>query len=301
MDVNNLITYLNVIKLGSFSRAAKKLYFSQPGVSFQIKRLEKEIGLVLIEHHKKTIHMTEVGKRVLRFAESVHNEQLNLFHDLEQLQDKLTGNLFVVSSHMIGELVLPAILSAFKLQYPYVGIRLVLSDSVEVINQVSSGLYEIGFGSFKSDNQDLEFFKIGEHEIVLIVSPSHRYALQQEVSFADLTGETIVLREEPSGKARSAVDLVLENGFDISQCDSRLVLGTDIGVVSAVEAGAGIAFTSDLIVKKSVALGTVKVLKIKGLTIKRGVFCIYKKEINSLIYEKFINFIQLYAQKNPVC
>jgi DNA-binding transcriptional LysR family regulator len=293
MNLNYLNTFLNVIKLGSYSKAAKKLYFSQPNVSFQMKRLEKDIGLPLIDYHQKTLYPTKAGKMLLTFAEHVYREQLTLEHNLEQLREQLVGNLFITASHVPGEFILPGLLSEFNNQYPSVEIKAVLSDPGKVIDSVINGDFEIGFSSNRPDNPDLAHFKIAEDEVVLIVSPVHKLAHQNEASLSDLIGESLIFRAEPDGQGNTPADLLINAGFDLNQSKTRLILGSNIGVVSAVEAGAGIALISNLVVRKSEALGTVKVLKIKKIKSRREFSCIYRNDRKiSGACNAFIEFLQ---------
>ena len=85
MNLDYLKTYLEVIKLGSFSEVAKKLAISQPAVSFQIQKLEQDLGVRLLDRSQKAITVTEAGKRFLRFAEAVEEARDHLQHDLDQL------------------------------------------------------------------------------------------------------------------------------------------------------------------------------------------------------------------------
>jgi DNA-binding transcriptional LysR family regulator len=299
MNLNYLYTFLNVIKLGSYSKAAKKLYFSQPNVSIQMKRLEKDLGLPLIDYHQKTIYPTKAGKMLLTFAEHVYREQMVLEHNLEQLREQLVGNLFITASAVPGEFILPVILSEFNAQYPSVEIKTVLSDPARIITSIVNGEFEIGFSSSKPDDPDLEYFKIAEDEVVLIVFPGHKLAHQKEASLNDLIGESLIFRSEPDTQGNTPADFLINAGFDLNQCKTRMILGSNIGVVSAVEAGAGIALISDLAVRKSEALGTLKVLKIKKLKAKRDFSCIYRKDKKiSRVCQAFIDFLHE-RQKTP--
>ncbi|MBA7677858.1 HTH-type transcriptional regulator CynR [subsurface metagenome] len=138
MNLDYLRTYLEVIKLGSFSKVAKKLSISQPAVSFQIQKLERDLGVRLIDRRQKTITMTEAGKRLLSFAECVEQEQAHLRHDLDKLREEVTGNLIITASTIPGEFLVPTILSEFKAQHPTIGIQLAISDSLAL--KVTSGV-----------------------------------------------------------------------------------------------------------------------------------------------------------------
>lgn len=293
MNLDYLRTYLEVIKAGSFSEVARKLSISQPTVSFQIQKLERDLGVRLIDRSKKMIIMTEAGKRLLRFAEFVEEERARLLDDVEQLREEVVGDLVITASTVPGEFLIPAILSEFKVQHPAVGIRVAVSDSLTVINDVQNGAYEVGFCGAMPEGRDLESFKIAEDEIVLIVFPEHPFANRPEVSPMELVGEPLIFREETSGTQRSVESQLLEAGFNLDQGAPKLILGTTQAVVSAVEAKAGIAFVSSLAIKKSCALGLVKVVELEGLRLRRDFFCIYREErIVSRLLGEFVAFVQ---------
>jgi len=293
MNLDYLRTYLEVIKAGSFSEVARKLSISQPTVSFQIQKLERDLSVRLIDRSKKTIIMTEAGKRLLRFAEFVEEERARLLDDVEQLREEVVGDLVITASTVPGEFLIPAILSEFKVQHPAVGIRVAVSDSLTVINDVQNGAYEVGFCGAMPEGRDLESFKIAEDEIVLIVFPEHPFANRPEVSPMEVVGEPLIFREETSGTQRSVESQLLEAGFNLGQGAPKLILGTTQAVVSAVEAKAGIAFVSSLAIKKSCALGLVKVVELEGLRLRRDFFCIYREErIVSRLLGEFVAFVQ---------
>ncbi len=299
MNLDYLKTYLEVIRLGSFSEVAKKLSMSQPAVSFQIQKLERDLGVRMIERSQKALTMTEAGKRLLRFAESVEEERDHLQHDLDQLREEVTGNLVVTASTIPGEFLLPSILSAFKALHPAIRAQVVASDSLTVISGVRDGAYEVGFCGIALEGQELESFKIAEDEIVLIVFPEHPFTERREVSWAELEGEPFIFREETSGTQQSLQALLSRAGLDLSKWVPNLVLGTTQAVVSAIEVRAGIAFVSNLAIKKSLALGLVKQVTVSGLRLNRDFYCIYRKErIVSRLLEEFIAFVQIKASSS---
>ena len=299
LNLDYLKTYLEVIRLGSFSEVAKKLSMSQPAVSFQIQKLERDLGVRMIERSQKALTMTEAGKRLLRFAESVEEERDHLQHDLDQLREEVTGNLVVTASTIPGEFLLPSILSAFKALHPAIRAQVVASDSLTVISGVRDGAYEVGFCGIALEGQELESFKIAEDEIVLIVFPEHPFTERREVSWAELEGEPFIFREETSGTQQSLQALLSRAGLDLSKWVPNLVLGTTQAVVSAVEVRAGIAFVSNLAIKKSLALGLVKQVTVSGLRLSRDFYCIYRKErIVSRLLEEFIAFVQIKASSS---
>lgn len=293
MNLDYLKTYREVIRLGSFSEVAKRLSISQPAVSFQIQALERDLRIRLIDRRQKSITMTQAGKRLLHFAELVEKERDRLVYDLSQLRDEVTGDLAISASTIPGEFLLLPTLAEFKRLHPAITTRMMISDSLAVISRIQNNEYEIGFCGALPEGTDLTAFKIAEDEIVLIVFPEHPFAERQKVSFGELEKESLILREETSGTQRSLESLLLKAGFDLGRCTPSLVLGSTQAVISAVEAGIGIAFVSNLAINKSLTLRLVKVVGIEGLRLRRNFYCIYRKErIVSRLLKEFIAFVE---------
>jgi DNA-binding transcriptional LysR family regulator len=296
LNLDYLRTFLKVVQLGNFSEVAKELSISQPAVSFQIQRLERDLGVRLLERHMKKVVVTEAGRRLVKFAEKVEKERAQLFADIDQLRDEVMGDLIIAASTIPGEYLLPSMLGEFKQRYPSIGVQVAISDSMDVINGVKGGQYEIGFCGVASEGSDLEFFKMARDEIVLIVPADHPFAKKKKITFADIAGEPIISREESSGTRRSLEKLLLDGGYDAKRFEPKLILSTSQSIVSAVEEGIGIAFVSSLAIKKSVALGLVKQVPIDGVKMSRDFYCVYRKEhIVSRLLGEFISFVRAQA------
>jgi DNA-binding transcriptional LysR family regulator len=294
MNLEYLKTYLELIKLGSFSTVAKKLGISQPAVSFQIQKLEHDLGARLINRGQKNITMTEAGKRLLEFAGNVTDETGRLFNDLDALRQEVTGELVVVASTIPSEFLLIPILSRFLKLHPAVRARIETRNSLTVIDGVQNGSYDVGFcGIAPPPGNHLDSFKIAEDEIVPIVFPSHPLASKKQVSFADLVGEPFIFRDATSGTQKSMESLFSAAGFNTQQLIPRLVLGNTHSIVSAVEAGAGIAFVSNLAIKRSLDLGLICQLKLLKPKLRRYFYCIHRKESAlSRLLGEFLAFIK---------
>ncbi len=293
MNLDYLETYLDVVRMGSFSEVAKKLSISQPAVSFQIQKLERELGVRLIDRTQKAVAMTEAGRRVYAFAEAAEKDYARLLHNLEQLRQDVVGELVVGASTIPGEYLLPVILADFKTRHPAVSVQVDVLDSLVVISEVENNKYDVGFCGTPLEGNGLESFRIGEDNIVLIVFPEHPFASREQISLEEVVEEPLIFREKTSGTQKSLETKLHEMGYNAEHFVPRLVLGSTQAVVSGVEAKAGIAFISSIAIRKSVSLGLVKEVKVEGLTLKRDFFCIYRKErVVSRLLEEFIAFVQ---------
>ena len=188
---------------------------------------------------------------------------------------------------------MPPLLARFKALYPAIRARVKISDSLTVINGVRDGSYEVGFCGVAPEEQALESFMVAEDEIVLIVFLEHPFAGRGEVSFAELEGEPIIFREDTSGTQKSLQKLLDKAGFNLRDRETHLVVSTTQAVVSSVEAKAGIAFVSNLAIKKSLALGLVRQVTVKGLRLIREFYCVYRRgKLVSRLQEEFITFVK---------
>jgi DNA-binding transcriptional LysR family regulator len=293
MNIDYLKTFREVVRLGSFSEVAKKMSITQPAVSFQIQKLEQQLGTRLIDRTQRTVTPTAAGKRLLRFAESVESDREQLLKDLEEMRDEVSGDLIIAASTIPGEYILPPLLADFKKLHPAVQVQVDVSDSMTVINSVGSNAYEVGFCGVPPEGQGLTSFKITGDEIVLIVPPEHQFAGKDEVTPVDFEGESLIFREATSGTQRSLESALTNAGIDSRKWVPNLILGTTQAVVSAVIAGAGIALVSNLAIKQSLALGQVRQVDVRGLRLSRDFYCIFRQErVVTRLLDEFIGFIR---------
>jgi DNA-binding transcriptional LysR family regulator len=177
--------------------------------------------------------------------------------------------------------------------HPAVTIRVDVSDSLTVMNRVRENIYETAFCGVMPDGQDLGHIKIGGDEIVLIANREHPFAGKTEVRPEELSGEPFIFREDTSGTQRSLEKMLEKSGLDISKLTPRLVLGSTQAVVSAVAAGAGIAFISSLAIKNGCS-PAVKLIPMRGLHFNRDFYCIFRRDkITSRIGDEFKSFMQI--------
>ncbi|MDY6917376.1 MAG: selenium metabolism-associated LysR family transcriptional regulator [Chloroflexota bacterium] len=297
MNLDYLRTFCQVAELGSFSEVAKRLSISQPAVSFQVQKLERDLGVRLIDRAHKSVTLTDAGKRLLTFAKLVDGETARLRRDLDQLREEVTGDLVVAASTIPGEILLPPMLGEFKALHPAVGVRVDVLDSGTVIERVRDGAYQVGFCGTRPEAKELECFEVGHDEIVLIVFPEHPFAQRADVSLHELDGEPLIMREETSGTQHSLRALMAETGLNTAGWEPRLTLGTTQAIVAAVEARVGIAFVSNLAIRKSTALGLVKDVPVRGPKLSRSFFCIYRQErVVSRLLNEFIAFVRSQSQ-----
>lgn len=293
MNLDYLKTFAMLARLGSFSAVARETGLSQPTVSFQIQHLEHELGLRLVTRGGRKITLTEGGKRLLEFASTITQETDKLYQDIDNLRDEVSGNLNLIASTTPGEFWLPKLVAQFVGEYPSVKASIVIGDSVTVLKSIANGSYDIGFSGLKPPpGQGMQFTKVAEDEIVLIVPPAHPLAQGERVPFTTLIGEPFISRADTSGTQKSLGEMLRKAGLDPGLLTSRLEVSTAQAVLAAVEAGAGIAFISSWAIKKSIALGLVRALRLQDVPLRRDFYCTHREErALSRLVREFVSFV----------
>jgi DNA-binding transcriptional LysR family regulator len=293
MNLEYLKTFLEVKRIGSFSEVAKRLGISQPAVSFQIGKLERELGVRLFERSHAGISLTPAGTRLVAFAEATEKSVAVLERDIETLREDVVGDLAIGASTIPGEYILPVRLADFKARHPAVRIVVNVADSRKVVAGVRQGRYAVGFCGMPPNEPDLESFPFAADEIVLVAGARHSMATVRHVSFEALEGEPFISRAETSGTQDSLKKLVSQAGYDTRSWQTSMVLGSTQAVISAVESGAGIAFVSNLALERSLAAGTLKRIRVDGVDLARRFYCVYRRDsLTSRLMTEFVDFIR---------
>ena len=204
MELRELKSFCSVVEEGSFSKAAVLVHLSQPTVSLQVKNLENELGIKLLDRLDRKILPTPSGQILYHHAKGVLNKMEELKAELtESTGPKVKGRLTLGTGVTVGENMMPKLLSFFKKDYPAVEIALRILDTSEIIKQMLSYKLDLGIVGAELSHKDLILEQFTSDRLALIVSPSHRWALEEGISLSDLANEPVFVREEGSGTRMS--------------------------------------------------------------------------------------------------
>ncbi|MBC7253073.1 MAG: LysR family transcriptional regulator [Actinobacteria bacterium] len=271
MNTKSLRVLAEVARTGSFSAAARNLGLTQPAVSFHIRSLEKEYGCILVDRSLGRCRLTEPGQALLRHAQRILKVEEELAREMEGRRGEPSGSLLLAASNIPGEYILPRVLSRYRQRNPLVEPRLEITDTRGVLDLVRAGEVDLGCVGSRDDEERLEYGKLCADRLVFIAPGDHPLAKRKRISADDLTGETLILREEGSGTRSHMLRILSELGLDVSSLDS-LVLGSTMAVIQAVAAGAGISVSSMWAVEPYARLGKVRMLPLSGADLRRDFF-----------------------------
>ena len=277
-----------VSRNNSYTRAAEELHLTQPAVSIQIKRLEDQCGLPILESVGKKIFATTAGKALYEASLDILNRVEELKNTIEEIKGVVKGPL-QLSVVTTSKYFMPHLLGIFLNKYPEVEPKLVFTNRAMVIQRLHDNEDDfVVMGQIPEDNK-LETHPFLENILVPVAHPNHPLANKKHITLDELVKERFLVREEGSG-TRLVFDRLLDKkGLKI---EPYMELGSSEALKQAVMAGLGLAILSLHSLRLEQDAKKLVVLDVEGFPIKRRWFAVHMKGKKlSLVARTFHDFI----------
>ncbi|MGH7264231.1 MAG: LysR substrate-binding domain-containing protein [Candidatus Rokuibacteriota bacterium] len=267
MTLRQLESFLAVVELRSFRKAAARVRLSQPALSHQVKELESELGTALFDRLGRTIAVTEAGRVLEGPVRRTFATLQGAREAVGELQGLQRGSLVLGASSTPGIYLLPRLLGRFKTRYPRIEVALRIGNTRETEERVRTSEVDLGIvgGHLVGERETCVEASLPDR-LVLIVAPRHAWAARGVVAPHHLAGERLLVREEGSATRRLTERALGQLGVAVR---ARLELGHTEAIKEGVRAGLGVAFVSELAVRNEPATGQLRVVRVKGVTIQR--------------------------------
>lgn len=267
MDIGLLQTFLAVVEEGSFSRASRRLFRSQPAVSLAVKRLEEEVGERLLDRSSKSLTLTDAGELVLGYARRYAGMERELAVALEELRDRESGKLTVGANESTALYLLTHI-ERFRKQYPRIKVEIQRHLSSRIPEAVLHGAVELGAISYDPKHPQLSAKEIYTDSLTFIVSPSHRHAGKDNVSIRELGDETFIAHNVVSPYRERVIDTFREFGVPL---DMSVEMPTIETIRKLVQVNLGVAFLPKMCVAQEIESGAVCEVPVDELQMERKI------------------------------
>jgi DNA-binding transcriptional LysR family regulator len=292
MDLWRLHIFCKVVELRSFSRAAGAVHLSQPTVSSHIKDLENHFECKLVDRLGREVVPTKAGTILYSYAIKMTALKEEAENALAEFQGKMKGRLTIGGSTIPAGYILPSLLGRFKDSYPQVVVTVVEGDTARIIRDTLEGRVELSIVGAKDQQVQLVQTKIMDDEMFLIVPHKHTWAEKSQVNMEKLSREPFIMRELGSGTRKSIERVMEESGHSPGNLNIVAEMGSTEAVRQGIKAGLGISILSERAVSEDLAAGSLRKLKIKGLSFKRAFYLIYhKRRTQSPLCRAFIAFL----------
>lgn len=252
----------------NFSRAAEELLLTQPAVTQQIKALENEYGVSLFDRTGGHIVLTPSGKALLPYAIRLKEISDQASAAVANASGALGGELSVGASQTIGQYLLPALVAGFLRENPRVAVSATSGNTDAILNALTQHSIDIALIEGPAARKDIHVEHFMQDELLLVVPASHEWA-DREVDENSLKSAPLLIREFGSGSRRIVERALSKAGIDAKDLNIRMELDSTEGLLSGVEAGLGVAFVSRWAARNQLALGTLRLARLRRVNLSR--------------------------------
>ncbi|MBY0099472.1 LysR family transcriptional regulator [Mesobacillus maritimus] len=244
MNIQKYVAFVKVVELGSFTKAAQSLDYTQSGISRMINDLETEWGVSLFERGRAGINLTSDGLKLLPQLKRICNEHEILMTQIEDLHDIKTGMIRIGTFSSVATHWLPNMIRIFKKDYPKIDFELLLGDYTEIESWILNGRVDFGFVRLPS-KPDLDTIFVEQDRLLVVMPLNHPLANCEKFPINDLLNSPFMLLEKGAKAEISEI-------FEMHQISPQVNFTTwdDYAIMSMVENGLGISILPELILKR---------------------------------------------------
>ena len=274
MDLDQLHTFLEIVRLKSFSKAAQTCYRTQPAISAQVRQLEQELNTSLFERLGTRIALTMAGKIFAEYSEQILDLRRRAQDAINELERVPRGELVIAANEATCIYVLPLVFSEYKKRFPNVQLLVDRSYGVRVVQAVSDNLADFGITQLPVQEKRLQVVKIHSDEIKLLAPFGHPLTRQDSITCRDLIGKPLLLPK--SGTTRARLNVFLEPVED--QIAISMELDSTEMIKRFVMAGLGLSFLAASHCKEEIEAGKLAAISLAPEPMIRRLGLIYRKD-----------------------
>lgn len=290
MELRNLITFMHVAELGSFTKAAEQLGYSQSTVSFQIKQLEDELNCLLFERINHTITLTERGHELVSYAHRVRQLTEEFKETLDE-QKECKGLIHIVTPDSVCDDMIKRIYIDFHKQYPGISIKFTTADTTVMFDMLDHNeadiIITLDAHSYQKDYVIAEEEPLSVH---FVANADSRFANVRNLSVKDIINEPFILTEYGQGYRRVFDKELAKKSLEISPV---LEIGRTDMITSLLAKSDMISFLPDFVTRDMVKAGVLCYLDVCDMNIEIWKQLIYhKNKWMSKSLKTFIEYIK---------
>ena len=274
MDFDQIHTFLEIVRLKSFSKAAQTCYRTQPAISAQIRQLEQELKTELFERFGSRISLTVAGRIFTEYAEKIMELRRQAQDAINELDVVPRGELVIAANEATCIYVLPGVFSEYKKQFPAVQLQVNRSYGARVVESVMENVADFGLTQLPISEKRVQVVDIYRDEIRAVFPAGHPLANHPAVTCQDIAAFPLLLPK--SGMTRARLNVWLEAVQDSIHVSMELD-STEM-MKKFVDAGLGITFLAGSNCREEVAAGKLVTLPLAPEPMARRLGLIYRKD-----------------------
>ena len=277
MNLKQLEAFVQVSESGSFSKAAKELFLTQPTISAHISSLEKELNVRLFIRNTKEVSLSDDGKDLYRYAKQITDLEKAIEERFYMDSDDGKHFITIAASTIPAQYLLPKVLMCYRERYPKEQIKIMETDSSEVVTQVVDHMVDVGFTGTVLEKKHCKYIPFYKDELAVITPDTPEYRILKEQNRDDIDWirrKPLILREEGSGTRKEAEKQLKNAGISMETLDIVASIANQETIKKSVKQGMGITVLSRLAAEDEEGL---LIFPIPGADEGRDINLVYNK------------------------
>ena len=295
MNLKQLEAFVQVAEGGSFSKAAKQLFLTQPTISAHISSLEKELNARLFVRNTKEVKLSDDGKELYRYARQMIDLQKKIEERFETGKSESKHLITIAASTIPAQYLLPEILMKFNERYPKEQVKLLETDSSQVVTKIIDHMVDVGFTGTVLEKKHCKYIPFYKDELVVITPNTEKYqVLHQNIEdISWISGEHLIMREEGSGTRKEAGKQLRAAGINLDKLKIIASIENQETIKKSVKQGMGISVISRLAAEDEVKYGDLLAFSIPKADQGRDINLVYNKNYQmSKSAERFVKVVK---------
>ena len=276
MNIDQLRAFHQVALTGSFTKASRILYLTQPAVSQQVRALESHLGITLFDRSNKKVILTSEGEILLAHTEKLFQQYKEIEELFGQLHNLKMGKITIGATAVMGTYFLPGMIGRYNKRYPGIDIDVRMGNSHTIIGLLLEGRVDIGFAGRVNIDPRLECIPIHRENLLVVSAPDNPLVNKQEVFPADL-GNTPFIWREKGTRTRELLKKWFQQSVGRDYPNKSIELQNLEAAKRTVIEGYGVTITPEISVKREIHLGLLKPIKLKGFDLSFDYYLFYLK------------------------
>ncbi|GGI45155.1 LysR family transcriptional regulator [Paenibacillus marchantiophytorum] len=295
MNLHALRLFHMIATTGSVTRSSERLLISQPAITAQIKKFEKELDLTLFEPDGRGIRLTDAGAELAVLAKRLFSVEQQIEQFVQDYRNGTNGSIRLAATYLPAHYLIPTWIAKFKQHYDRVEMIITTTNSSDALQQLLNVDVDIAIygGLPESYPETIQTDELFQDQLWFVVSPQHRFA-NQHISLRDMMTEPFVMREVGSSTRERLLSLC--RTYNLPSPTISLQFNGLQEAIQAVIAGYGANFVSSLVVREYVERGELSRVYVEGIQLENTIAICTRK--NETLPASVRNFIQMIRQ-NP--
>ncbi|AIQ18135.1 LysR family transcriptional regulator [Paenibacillus sp. FSL H7-0357] len=291
MSITKYEVFLKVVELGSLTKAADVLGFTQSGISHTISSLEMEFGFSLLVRNRSGVKLTVNGEQVVQPIREIlkWNEQLK--QQVADIHGLETGTITIGTFTSVSVHWLPGMIKEFRKEYPYIEFKLMEGGYLEIEQWIEAGVVDCGFISLPTRDK-FEVFPLKQDRMLAILSQDHPLSKAPYMPLAQMAYEDFIIQK--AGSDYDARRVFERAGI---QPNIKFTAGDDYAIIAMVENGLGISVLPEMVISRQ--NHNVAMLELEERSFRSLGIAVHSMKYASPATRRFLKHVQVWLKDYP--